>query len=149
MLDAPLEQPAAVRETLWCARAALEESLEGLGHRERVIARRLAMCRQIAAGQWWRALPMALWQQLAPKATPAYLGRKLIKTLSKRFPDYRGRLWTVLRRIGILPYAIREQVTEWPDRAQALETALQHPLPPVPARSQMEYVLAARYVKDV
>jgi hypothetical protein len=90
-----------------------------------------------------------LGARLAARLSPAYVGRKIVKTLSRRFPDYNSALWRGLRAIGIEPFAVRQRVTEWPDVAQALDFAMREPLRSCRARSELEYRVPARLIELV
>ncbi len=112
---------------------------------------------RVIAEHWQRrrreaGMPSGIWsdrlQRVGARLAPAYLGRKLVKSLSRSKADYRGGLWRSLKRCGIQPYAIGERITEWPDTSTALAHARTHTLPPVAARPSLAYRVQARLLES-
>jgi hypothetical protein len=91
----------------------------------------------------WRAAG----RKVLAKIDPGYLGRKLVKTLSQKMPNYGAPLWRALRVLGVRPFAVRQRVTQWPDSDQALLFLREHPLPRQPARSAFEYRVRGRCIE--
>ncbi|MBL6749661.1 MAG: hypothetical protein ISP90_04030 [Nevskia sp.] len=111
---------------------------------------------QAAVAHWRRrrlaeGMPAGTWRdragRIGAKLAPGYLGRKLVKSLSRRRSDYRSAFWRLLGRCGMRPYAVGERISEWLDPAAALAHARTRPLPPVPALPGLAYRVPGRLVE--
>lgn len=91
----------------------------------------------------------AVLRRIGARLDPAYLGRRLIKTLSKRWRGDATAGTRLLRAVGVAPFALGETVTSWPDARSAVAHALTQPLPRIDGRCTLEYRLAARLVAVV
>lgn len=102
-----------------------------------------------ASGRLQRDRRAAVLRRVGARLDPAYLGRKLVKTLSKRWRGDATAGTRLLRAVGVAPYALGETVTSWPDARGAVTHALTQPLPRIDGRCTLEYRLGARLIAVV